>query len=271
MLAQCMDSVRHYRAFVVCMAASLACWAAYYAWYLAGFPGHSIHVFCEVDSGGLFKQDANSVSSLLLVYFGLDIAWRVGRQRATGRPKLPDNLMNRSDFFSGIYALAVIILGWGTVAMHGSLTSMGGFLDVSSMYLWVSFCVCYSFIRLARRGALVFLALYAGLSAWLIFTPLNVERTFGGLIAFAVLMECAYWGIHRKRVRFEKKWAVYTAVSFSSAFGIWNLSLEGRPFYYPDTLLQGHAVWHILCAVATWTIYRYYRSEEPLASSPGAG
>ena len=23
-------------------------------------------------------------------------------------------------------------------------------------------------------------------------------------------------------------------------------------------------------AVATWTIYRYYRSEEPLASSPGA-
>lgn len=74
MLDKCMDSVRHYRAFVVCMAASLACWVAYYAWYLAGFPGHSIHVFCEVDSGGLFKQDANSVSSLLLVYFGLDIA-----------------------------------------------------------------------------------------------------------------------------------------------------------------------------------------------------
>lgn len=261
------DLIKRYRAFLISLAVSTACWVAYYAWYLAGFPGHSIHVFCEVDSGGLFKQDGNTASSLLLVYFGHVIAWRVGRQQADGSPPLPDNLMNRTDFYSGVYALAVILLGWGTVAMHGSLTAFGGFLDVSSMYIWVSFCVCYSFIRVIRRGAFLFLLVYAALSTVLINASLPVEKTFGTLIASAVILEGLYRLINRKRAGFENKWILYTAVSFFSGFGIWNLSLEGRPFYYPETIFQGHAVWHILCAVATWTIYRYYRSERPLALS----
>lgn len=261
------DLIRRYRAFIISLLVTMACWAAYYAWYLAGFPGHAIHVFCEVDSGGLFKQNANSVSSLLFVYLGLVIAWRAGRQQAESSPPPPDNLMSRTDFYSGVYALAVIILGWGTVAMHGSLTAMGGFLDVSSMYIWISFCVCYAFIRLLRRGVFLFLLIYGGLSTGLIFASLHVERTFGALIASAVILEGVYRLIHRKRVCFENKWALYTALSFFFAFGIWNLSLDGRPFYYPDTIFQGHAVWHILCAVATWTIYRYYRSEKPIVFS----
>ena len=283
--------LKRYRAFVISLVVSVACWTAYYAWYLAGFPGHSIHVFCEVDSGGLFRQNANTISSFAFVYFGHVIAWRVGRQQAEGHPPPPDNLMNRTDFYSGVYAHAVILLGWGTVAMHGSLTSLGGFLDVSAMYIWISFCVCYSFIRAIRRGAFVFVLIYGLLSAALIYTlmspadltfrglmtavlslggrlPLSGdELNFGSLILAAVLLEGICRWMNRKRVRFEDKWVLYTFVSFASGLGIWNLSLEGRPFYYPDTIFQGHAVWHILCAVATWTIYRYYRSETPLVLS----
>ncbi len=255
-----------YRAFLVCLVAAIACWAAYFGWYLAGFPGRPIHVFCEIDTGGLFKQDANSVSALLFVFFGLIIAWRAGRQKAKSLP-MPQNPMNRSDFYSGLYALAVIILGYGTLAMHGSLTGEGAFLDVSSMYIWVSFCVCYAFVRTVRLGPVPFLILYAALSAFLVLSTrrgwLPVNETFGTLILLAVILELVYKLVNRKRLRFASKWAVYTGISFFSAFGIWNLSLEGRPFYYPDTVLQGHALWHILCAVATWTIYRYYRSERP--------
>lgn len=262
-----MQLLTRYRALIVSLVVTLACWAAYYAWYLAGFPGHAIHVFCEVDSGGLFKQDGNTLSSFLFVYFGHLIAWRVGRQKAEGCPPLPDNLMNRTDLFSGGYALVVILLGWGTVAMHGSLTSFGGFLDVSSMYIWVSFCLCYSFIRVIRRGVFLFVLVYAGLNIILMNASLPVEETFGALITAAVILECIYRLINRKQVAFENKWILYTAISFFSGFGIWNLSLDGRPLYYPDTIIQGHAAWHILCAVATWTIYRYYRSEKPLVLS----
>ena len=147
----------------------------------------------------------------------------------------------------------------------------GGLLDVSSMYIWVSFCVCYALVRVLRRGPVLFLAVYAGLCALLVVTLkqglLPPDESFGTLILLSVILELAYKVINRKRVRFENKWVVYTGISFFSAFGIWNLSLKGRPFYYPDTLLQGHAVWHILCAVATWTIYRYYLSERAADSS----
>lgn len=259
-----MDLIKRYRVFILTLPVSAACWAAYHAWYLAGFPGQPIHVFCEVDSGGLFKQDANTVSSFMFVYFGHVIAWRAGRQQAADSPPLPDNPMNRSVFFSGIYALALVLLGWGTVAMHGSLTAFGGFLDVSSMYVWVSFCVCYSFIRLIRQGAVIFLLIYVPLSAALIYapSPLSVEVTFGALIGASVVLEGVHRLINRKRVGCENKWILYSALFFGSAFGIWNLSLDGRPFCHPDSIFQGHALWHILCAAAAWAIYRYYRSEK---------
>ncbi len=266
-----MGLIGKYRAFLICLLAAIACWAAYFAWYRAGFPGRPIHVFCEADTGGLFKQDANSVSALLFTYFGLAIAWSASRKKAESPSPPSQNLMNRSDFYPGVYSLALVLLGFGTLAMHGSLTGEGGFLDVSSMYIWVSFCVCYSFLRIVRRGPICFLAAYAALSAFLVLSTkrgfLPVDQTFGALILISVLLELVYKSVNRKQVRFQNRWAIYTAVSFFSAFGIWNLSLAGRPFYYPDTILQGHAVWHILCAVATWTIYRYYQSEQAADSS----
>ncbi len=271
MQEHCMGLTGKYRAFLIGLLAAIACWAAYFAWYKAGFPGRPIHVFCEADTGGLFKQDSNSVSALLFVYFGLVIAWGAGRQKTESLSPPSQNLMNRSDFYPGVYSLALVLLGFGTLAMHGSLTGEGGFLDVSSMYIWVSFCACYSLVRTVRRSAIHFLTVYAALSATLVLGTkrglLPVDESFGTLILLSVILEIVYKYRNRKQVRFENKWAIYTAVSFFSAFGIWNLSLDGRPFYYPDTIFQGHAVWHILCAVATWTIYRYYQSEIAADSS----
>ncbi len=62
---QYMDLIKRYRVFIITLVISTACWVAHYAWYRAGFPGHAIHVFCEVDSGGLFKQNANTISSFV--------------------------------------------------------------------------------------------------------------------------------------------------------------------------------------------------------------
>ena len=43
------------------------------------------------------------------------------------------------------------------------------------------------------------------------------------------------------------------------AFTIWLLSNAG--WCDPDSLLQGHAAWHLLCAVAAYWLYRLYASE----------
>jgi hypothetical protein len=48
------------------------------------------------------------------------------------------------------------------------------------------------------------------------------------------------------------------------AFGIWILDLS-HIVCAPHSLLQGHAVWHLLCAASGGFVYVYYRSEREAA------
>ena len=52
--------------------------------------------------------------------------------------------------------------------------------------------------------------------------------------------------------------AVATLVT---AFGIWNLAQNGTTFCHPESLLQGHAAWHLLDAVAAYLLFRHYAAE----------
>ena len=57
--------------------------------------------------------------------------------------------------------------------------------------------------------------------------------------------------------------AVLAVTSMLVAFGIWNLSHTDGPWCSPHSWLQGHAVWHLLGAVAAYELYRYYAGERP--------
>ena len=59
----------------------------------------------------------------------------------------------------------------------------------------------------------------------------------------------------------DARWIGAAFASMAVAFTIWNLSKDGRPLCHPDSLLQGHAAWHLLCAVAAYCLYRYWVSE----------
>jgi hypothetical protein len=50
------------------------------------------------------------------------------------------------------------------------------------------------------------------------------------------------------------------------AFAIWLLSTSG--WCDPTSLLQGHAAWHLLCAVSAYWLFRLYESE---VRTPSAG
>jgi len=43
--------------------------------------------------------------------------------------------------------------------------------------------------------------------------------------------------------------------SILTAFAIWNATKQR--LCDPHSLVQGHATWHILCAVAAYFLYRY--------------
>ena len=48
---------------------------------------------------------------------------------------------------------------------------------------------------------------------------------------------------------------------WSLAFAIWNTGMRGHPWCHPDTLLQQHGIWHVLCAVSAYLIFRHYAAE----------
>ncbi len=56
-------------------------------------------------------------------------------------------------------------------------------------------------------------------------------------------------------------WYWLGTASFLGAFYIWNLGKPDTWFCQPDSLIQGHAIWHALSALATWCFFMFLRTQ----------
>ncbi len=248
---------------------------------IGGWPGDSNgcfvierpSCFCEGPYRGLVAQPANTFSNFGFIAMGLVIAFftdRDRRRRAAGDLPQPANLMTRSDLFPSVYAVAVALLGPGSMALHASMTFWGGHVDVASMYIFSGLLIAYAWTRLMKLSSTGFLLLYLGLTAFLVWTKLgtDVESNwiFGLTLAIAVFSEAAV-RLTGDRPSLDLRYAALTALLFGAAFAIWLPSRSGGALCNPDTWLQGHALWHLLCAGATGSIFLYLRSERTTASS----
>ncbi len=66
--------------------------------------------------------------------------------------------------------------------------------------------------------------------------------------------------MRRSEVHAQRMYAYASLALILTAFGVWNA--HQRMAVRPHLLIQGHAIWHILGAVSTYFLYRYYASEE---------
>jgi hypothetical protein len=254
------------------LVAATSCAALYWIGR-SGWPGEtgvSAIEFCERLRDAGLKQPANSWSNAGFVLVGLWTGWIAMRDReaqiAAGGPPL--NRMRASNVSPTLYASLAVLLGPGSAAMHGSTTRWGATADVASMFIWASFIVAYALARLWDRSERTFLIGYTAL-ACLLAAPLVAQRfpfdinvAFGALVASFVVLEFV---LHRRRttVSSDTRWLVRAAVLFLAAFGIWLPSHTGGPWCDPDSLIQGHAAWHLLDAAAVACIFQFYRSERP--------
>jgi hypothetical protein len=234
---------------------------------LVGWPGTFSAAgrgFCEAFREGAIRQPANTWSNLGFVVAGLWMTRRVGLDLANPDP--PRNLIGRSTGLSILYATLVVMLGPGSMAMHGSGTAWGGTTDVFAMLAYIAFPVAYAAVRLVGGGARAF--------AWLYAVPLAVLGTalvtgtlpFSGSTLYAWLIPAfaglELWvGFRRSGGSRDLRWLGLAGGVFLTGLVIWRLSHTGAPLCYPESLLQGHAIWHVLCAVSTAAIFVYYQSE----------
>lgn len=228
--------------------------------------------FCEAARSGWLKQPANALSNLGFVLAGLRIAWlarlpdgRLPIGRSPDGSAAPGG-QRRADLVTP-YAVVVVLLGPGSMAMHATQTAVGGHLDLTSMFLISSFAASSALTRTLERGlaffAVVFAALLAG-AELVEAVPGSVPVLMSwGNVAFAALLLVAL--VLERRLHLvsglgDVRWIGRSVAALGVAFVVWNLSKDDAPLCDPHSLLQGHAVWHVLCATSAFWLYRYWVS-----------
>lgn len=216
--------------------------------------------FCERARPGDVAQPANTFSNLGFVVAGLLVAWHATRTRLHGT-------LGRFPVLATGYACIVVLLGPASAAMHATQSAVGGVLDLTSMYLIAAFAAAYALMRWWHRGPTWFAVVFLGLLAfcqtmWWVPAEIPLVR-FAGNLAFGVLLTVAllveYFLARRGDLTLDLRYAAAALACMVVAFAIWTASQHG--LCDPDSLLQGHAAWHLLGAAAAYFLYRLYASE----------
>lgn len=210
--------------------------------------------FCELPRGGaLIVQPANSWSSygyafagFLMIVLSQSAGWR-----SRFRPEA-----------ASWFGMTAIFVGLGSVLLHATLTLWGQFFDVMGMYLVSAFMLVSAIARWRglqmKTSAIFYLALVTGLLLVLYQLP-DVRRwLFAVVLVAAIVIEFGFARPRRKGVR--AGYYIAGIMTKAVAFGIWNLDQHGT-LCTPESLFQGHAVWHLLGATSLWLTFLYYRSE----------
>jgi len=217
--------------------------------------------FCEAIRPHPPAQPANAVSSLAFVVVGLFVFVSAVRLRGRGQAAMR-NRMNSEIAYPALFALALVAVGLGSFAYHALLTFNTQFADVFGMYLIATFILIYNLERFRRVRPITLIAGYLGLNAVLAaslyFLPSLRRYLFAALIIGALLLERMYRRNHQ--VTASTGQLLTAIVLLALGFIIWIGDIT-RIVCSPHSWLQGHAIWHVLGAAASWYVYSYYRSE----------
>ena len=223
--------------------------------------------FCEAARDCWMAQPANTVSNLGFVLAGLAIAWHAARparesERARGEG-MPRGL-------AAAYAGLVVTLGPGSAAMHATQSHLGGHIDLTSMFLVSAFAATYAAVRLlgrrdARTVTRIFLAVllaqevayFRGGEIPLLMHTGNAA--FVVTLAAALAMETVLAGrAGAGEPLLDRRWLLAAGGLIALAFAIWTQAKTGSRWCHPHSLVQGHAIWHLLCAGSAYALYRAY-------------
>jgi hypothetical protein len=189
--------------------------------------------FCEAVRQGPIAQPANFWSSFAFLLVAI-LLWAKGDRR--------------------LYAAALFLVGAGSALYHGSLTFAGQVADMSGMYFVATFAILDGLERKGkisgREPAIAFLAANALLISMQVAFPDARRYVFAALILCMLMVERdTGWSRHLK-------WAI---AIFGIGFAFWVVD-KTHLLCAPESLWQGHAVWHLTGAGAAWVLYAHLRS-----------
>lgn len=212
------------------------------------------HCFNEAVRPGLIAQPSNTWSSLGFVVVALLVVVR----QARGMSVTDRLVVAATPTLRALLAMALLVTGLGSAFYHASLTFVGQTADVAGMYLLSTFVIVYARADArpdaVRRLVTQYVAFNAVLLVALVLVPELRRQLFAVLLVIGLVME------YRRGARstaFAPRALLASAGSLAVAYVIWILDMRHiGPL--PTSWVQGHAVWHVLGAVAGWQLARYY-------------
>lgn len=232
-----------------------------------GWPGQASpcvaedNCYCEVGTG-FVAQPANTFSNLGFVAVGLMVLWHAsGESLRFGGDRI----------YPILYGAAALFLGTGSMALHGTLTSWGQWLDNQAMHIFISFPIAYNMKRShgwQRTGFFVAFLAIAG-TALIVHTlvPEHSRQIFGVMVGLALIAEVMpaqptlrRWS-RQPALRGNRAYLLAAGGVFALAAVVWVVSHTGGMWCNPTSLLQGHALWHLLTAAAVALLYLHLRSQ----------
>lgn len=277
--------------------------------------------WCERVSGGFLREPSNTLGNLGFIVVGLYMFLTLARDSLANKRK--QDSMFGSSSIAILYASAATFLGPGSMAMHGTHTRFGSWIDNVSMIAYILIIWIYNIKRLANFSTKSYFSIYALLltyfsfGSWFIgsrlgigidmfevsiglwictevlirypniygrvfsgITVLVAQQFFGNPVLNALSNISENWFLilyflpslipnietSLKVKRQYSPWFFLGFISFFSALLIWGTGVPNHPWCNPDSWLQAHMVWHLLCSFSTLSFFNYFRKETQLGN-----
>jgi hypothetical protein len=217
----------------------------------------------------IVRQPANTWSNFGYMLTGL-FAFSMGVQdwKRGGRRK-SENFLVRHPEFSFLFGISCMYLFFGSFLYHASLTYTFQKMDITGLFSVIVAVLGfnlykifpYTRIRGKLRSNHVPVIIFTLLANYLIFTKLwtlNINIFFPSMIITVFITFALYIRIRKQHDYFINYMKASIIVLLLGSL-VWILD-RSHVLCAPDSVLQGHALWHLLTAGSIFLIYLYYRS-----------
>jgi hypothetical protein len=193
---------------------------------------------CETIGSGVFAQPVNAVSSLLFSIIGLAAIWWATRVEGNER------------LIRIVFGVLMVLTGAGSVMFHGPQGPASQFGHDVTFLVTVWFVAVVNSAEANRwRRSVEWGTFVAGGIVLSIALVLSPGLTNVLMVATVISLVMSDIVLHR-RGRTRTWWYVVSLVTIAIAVAMFLLGRTGAPLCDPDSLFQGHGLWHVLAAIS---------------------
>ena len=198
---------------------------------------------CETISSGFLAQPINAISSLAFTVIGLVAIWWATQAEGNERA------------VRIAFGMLMVLTGLGSVMFHGPQGPGSQFGHDVTFLVTVWFVAIVNLAGALRWKRRVEWGVFAVggllLTVALVLSPGLTNML---MILTVVSLIVSDVTLHRKG-QIRTRWYVVSIVAIVAAVSMFLLGRTGAPLCDPDSLFQGHGVWHLLGAISLGTYF----------------